>query len=112
MGVKYELSASTAEMPTHVEGLGMASVPELPSLNIKEMFVIIKYWDDAVELKAFLLRVDKDKIVSQGGTVADWDALVVLGANPRDYDDVVMELTDTAWGQKILWGGWYSILGA
>jgi hypothetical protein len=111
MGTKYALPTSTAEMPTHVEGLVHASVPRLPDLTVKEIPIIMRYWDGTTELDTLLVRLHKDKVINNGGTEANWNTLVGLAANPTDTDDVVEELINTAWGQKILWGVWYSAIG-
>ena len=113
MGTKYAMPASTADMPTLVEGLKVWSEPDDGDLDgpITHVFVAVLYWDGAAALESHLIDLYCEKVTSNGGTTGNWDSLVALAANPSDLDDVVQEMKNTGWGGRVQWGNWYSIIG-
>jgi hypothetical protein len=111
MGVKYALSASTADMPTDVEGLEMFRVPKDPAQGFKGIQLRVRWWDGLTDLGTRLINLYEELVIEYGGAPANWAALKALAGNPSDFDDVTNALNVSSWGADILWAHWYGQIG-
>jgi hypothetical protein len=111
MGVKFALPPSTADSPTHVDGMELFRVPIESEPGTQGLRLRARYWDGATELGERLVDLYESKIVKYGGTPSNWAALKALAGNPSDFDDVAEALKDATWGADILWACWYGMIG-
>jgi hypothetical protein len=97
-------------MPTHVEGLMHGVDVDLAGVRIAAVDVGVRYWDGATEKSKLIATATLKKVLANGGSEADWDALVAMAADGSPTDDLVEEMVGKAWGQGLLWGCWYRTL--
>lgn len=110
MGTKHALPPSTADMPTHVEGLVCGTNPDRTLTVVEKVYVGVRYWDGATDVGEFLLGVTHGALKARGGSDEQWTALVAMASN-NEPDDLIETMCDESWGHALLWARWYRHLG-
>jgi hypothetical protein len=105
---KYPLSAAYGIMPGFISArTGRHWIKRVPEGEdedkVDHVGIILRYWEGLSILTQRPITIYPLTVTEQGGTLADFDALVAAGANSSDTNDVVQMLADETWGLNIIW---------
>jgi hypothetical protein len=105
---KYPLVAAYGIMPGFVSArTGRHWIHREPEGETDDkvvaLSIILRYWQGLNILTQRPITIYPLTVTEQGGTLADFDALVAAGANSSDTNDVVQMLADEVWGLNIIW---------
>jgi hypothetical protein len=112
MGIHYPLDAIVEDVPTHVEGIRHCISSPPATDGPYTINLTLCYWDGPTSLVRVLIPLDLNRVLNNGGTLAQWLTLLSKAQNASDTDDVAEETTLTEWGKKVLWAYWHGVKGA
>lgn len=110
MGKHYLLDSQYTSQPIEVEGRAHWLVRDI-SETPERVSILVAFWSATAELDKQTAHATRSIVERAGGTAQNWTDLCSTAANSSDTDDVVEMLTESPWGQRILWVAWHLFAG-